>query len=193
VRKLFCTSSRRPAMRAARAAGQGPDLQVHRSGTLPLRSRHPAVLAPPAARRQIPRSPGPPQPAARGRRKNMNGRPSAGLTRREKPPAGASGSRMEERPSRPPTTQAEPSRAGPGRQGRSSGGALHLGALALARSPAGGSTADGMTKETGCGPSYAPGQRACEIIPISSRCLAESSRDLIGFENHDAPLPSLHA
>ena len=46
-------------------------------------------------------------------------------------------------PSRPPSTQAEPSRRGPGRPGRSYSGALHLDALNHAPSTMCGSTADG--------------------------------------------------
>jgi len=53
-------------------------------------------------------------------------------------------------PSRPPSTQAEPSRRGPGRQGRSYSGALHLDALNHARSTVCGSTADGMEAGEGC-------------------------------------------
>jgi len=47
-------------------------------------------------------------------------------------------------PSRPPSTQAEPSRRGPWRPGRSYSGALHLDARNHARSTVCGSTADGM-------------------------------------------------
>lgn len=47
-------------------------------------------------------------------------------------------------PSRPPSTQAEPSSRGPGRQGRSYSGALHLDALNHDRSTVCGSKADGM-------------------------------------------------
>lgn len=47
-------------------------------------------------------------------------------------------------PSRPPSTQAEPSRRGPWRPGRSYSGALHLDAMNHARSTVCGSTADGM-------------------------------------------------
>jgi len=46
-----------------------------------------------------------------------------------------------------PPSQAQPSRPGPGREGRSSSGALHLHGLALARSPEGGTTADGKTRQ----------------------------------------------
>lgn len=46
-------------------------------------------------------------------------------------------------PSRPPSTQAEPSSRGPGRQGRTYSGALHLDALNHARSTVCGSKADG--------------------------------------------------
>src|SRR4051812_14785304 len=49
-----------------------------------------------------------------------------------------------ELPSRPPSTQAEPSRRGPWRPGRSYSGALHLDAMNHARSTVCGSTADGM-------------------------------------------------
>jgi hypothetical protein len=55
------------------------------------------------------------------------------------------------RPSRPPSTRGKPSRPGPAGQGRSSSGALHLDPRGLARSPGGGSTADGMTRRTGAG------------------------------------------
>ncbi len=47
-------------------------------------------------------------------------------------------------PSRPPSTQAEPSSRGPGRQGRSYSGALHLDALNHDRSTECGPKADGM-------------------------------------------------
>jgi hypothetical protein len=57
---------------------------------------------------------------------------------------GLSGFGDEWPPSRPPSTQAKPSRRVPGRQGRTSGRALHLGALGQARSTVCGSTADGM-------------------------------------------------
>lgn len=57
---------------------------------------------------------------------------------------GSVGACVGELPSRPPSTQAEPSRRGPGRQGRSSSWALHLDALDHARSTVCGSTADGM-------------------------------------------------
>lgn len=56
-----------------------------------------------------------------------------------------------ELPSRPPSTQAEPSGRGPGRQGRSYSGALHLDALNHARSTVCGSTADGMGAGVGGG------------------------------------------
>ncbi|MFE4722536.1 FAD-dependent oxidoreductase, partial [Streptomyces sp. NPDC056728] len=46
--------------------------------------------------------------------------------------------------SRPPSTQAEPSRRGPWRPGRAYSGALHLDAMNHARSTVCGSTADGM-------------------------------------------------
>jgi hypothetical protein len=46
--------------------------------------------------------------------------------------------------SRPPSTQAEPSRRGPWRPGRSYSGALHLDAMNHARSAVCGATADGM-------------------------------------------------
>lgn len=58
--------------------------------------------------------------------------------------AGRSGARVVGLPSRPPSTQAEPSGRGPGRQGRSYSGALHLDALNHDRSTVCGSKADGM-------------------------------------------------
>ncbi len=57
-------------------------------------------------------------------------------------------------PSRPPSTQAEPSSRGPGRQGRSYSGALHLDALNHARPKVCGSTADGMGAGASGGLSY---------------------------------------
>jgi hypothetical protein len=60
-----------------------------------------------------------------------------------------------ELPSRPPSTQAEPSRRGPWRPGRSYSGALHLDAMNHARSTVCGSTADGMGAGVGCGPAKA--------------------------------------
>jgi len=58
--------------------------------------------------------------------------------------AGRSGASVVGLPSRPPSTQAEPSSRGPGRQGRSYSGALHLDALNHDRSTVCGSKADGM-------------------------------------------------
>jgi hypothetical protein len=53
-------------------------------------------------------------------------------------------------PSRPPSTQAAPSRRGPWRSGRSFNGALHLDARNHARSTVCGPTADGMgARESG--------------------------------------------
>lgn len=54
-------------------------------------------------------------------------------------------------PSRPPSTQAEPSSRGPGRQGRSYSGALHLDALNHDRSTVCGPKADGMGTEVSGG------------------------------------------
>lgn len=67
-------------------------------------------------------------------------------------------------PSRPPSTQAEPSRRGPGRPGRSYSGALHLDALNHARSTVCGSTADGM----GAGEGGGACESAC-AAPVSAR------------------------
>ncbi len=63
--------------------------------------------------------------------------------RRSRVPAGA-GRASWGLPSRPPSTQAEPSSRGPGRQGRSYSGALHLDALNHDRSTTCGPKADGM-------------------------------------------------
>jgi hypothetical protein len=57
---------------------------------------------------------------------------------------GSMGGTRGELPSRPPSTQAKPSRRGPWRPGRSYSGALHLDAMDHARSTVCGSTADGM-------------------------------------------------
>ena len=51
--------------------------------------------------------------------------------------------------SRLPSSQDKPSRPGPRGEGRSSSGALHLHPWGLARSPEGGTTADGMTRPGG--------------------------------------------
>lgn len=152
--RTLCTRSRRPAPQAARAADQGPGLPARRR-RLPLRSRRRRFQPRRAARRQIVRSPGPPMRGAvpglrgdEGSARRITGVlwQSRSRGRRSQEQEGLSGLWLQDggKPSRPPSTQAEPSRPGPGRQGRSSGSALHLGALALARSPAGGSTADGM-------------------------------------------------
>lgn len=63
--------------------------------------------------------------------------------RRSRVPVGA-GRALRGLPSRPPSTQAEPSSRGPGRKGRSYSGALHLDALNHDRSTECGSKADGM-------------------------------------------------
>lgn len=64
---------------------------------------------------------------------------------------GSVGGARGELPSRPPPTQAEPSRRGPWRPGRSYSGALHLDAMDHARSTVCGSTADGMGAGEGGG------------------------------------------
>lgn len=81
-----------------------------------------------AAVRTMPPAGDRPAPGWRGRRRRLRVR------------SGVRG----ELPSRPPSTQAEPSRRGPWRPGRSYSGALHLDAMNHARSTVCGSTADGM-------------------------------------------------
>lgn len=73
-----------------------------------------------------------------------------------------------ELPSRPPSTQAEPSRRGPWRPGRSYSGALHLDAMNHARSTVCGSTADGM------GAGGSSGLRLCGKAPLSHRSKQKS-------------------
>lgn len=127
-------------------------------GCAPLRrARFPALAAPallPSARSALP----PPtrahnwigpghetrtKPAA-SRGCLRRGRSDSGMGGAPFASAGRSGASVVGLPSRPPSTQAEPSSRGPGRQGRSYSGALHLDALNHDRSTTCGSKADGM-------------------------------------------------
>lgn len=84
-----------------------------------------------------------------------------------------------ELPSRPPSTQAKPSRRGPWRPGRSCSGALHLDAMNHARSTMCGPTADGMGAGESGGLSQTPSRR---------RSGSEEHRDvLIGPERLVCP------
>jgi hypothetical protein len=77
-------------------------------------------------------------------------RPAPGWRGRRSRPQVRSGVRRE-LPSRPPPTQAEPSRCGPLRPGRSYSGALHLDAMDHARSTVCGSAVVGMEAGIGGG------------------------------------------